>query len=97
MFTANYTVMRLMGKVCVNRNTYTKSNFELEEILGMYKTSRENAGVGKLLCFETDNIQGDGALWERHFNELTENVVPYLENDKNLPVASIASKHITYI
>ena len=91
VFTANYTVMSLMGKVCVNRNTYTKSNFELEDILGLYKASRENAGVGKLLRFETDNIQVDGALWERHFNELTNNVTPYVERNKNLPRASMDS------
>ena len=52
----------MMDNVCINRCTYTKIKFELEDIVRLYKASREHAGVEKLIQFETYNIRGDGAL-----------------------------------
>ena len=97
IFTANYTVLGLKGKVCINCTTFTKSNFELEELLRLYTISRINAGAPVLKRFETNNIAGDGSLWDWNFPELNHGVTPYQPPHANLPQARLNTDSYTYV
>ena len=50
-----------------------------------------------MMRFETDNIAGDGALWEHHFPDFCSGVTPYQGPDSKLPHGRISAGTLTYI
>lgn len=79
VFAASYTIAALIGFINVSRLVFTKTMFELQKIMHGYKLARGNANAPCLGRFESDNLNGDGGLWIKHFEEgLMENVSPPL-------------------
>jgi hypothetical protein len=76
-------VKSLSGLITINRTCFTKYNAELKPIVQELKVVRQNLGVEKLKIFTTDNLNGDGGLWQKSFPELKEGVVPYAPPDND--------------
>jgi hypothetical protein len=100
VFSASYTVASLTWFINVSRLVFTKTMFELEKLMMGYKDARENVNAPPLRHFESDNLNGDGGLWMKHFKkDLMEIVTPPLVcvMDGNLPYAKIADDSYAYI
>ena len=99
IFGASYTVASLLGSVVRNNPTFTKSNAELDPIVRDYRASRDKSGVGPLKIFTSDNIDGDGGVWEKHFSDqINQGVSPLVSlTDSSLPLATIPQDQVTYI
>ena len=97
VFTASLTGSALGGMINFNRLTFTKSHSEIELLFEQYKNVRLNAGEMKLKRFETDNVQGDRSIMERHFPELKEGVVPCEKGPDGCPKAIIDADKYTFI
>ena len=96
-FAAAYSVLALIGFVNLFRLTYTKGNQELEGLLESYKEARTLVGAPELKCFSSDNLNGDGNLWRRRFQELSKDTQPYHFSSKNLPRISIDPSSVDYL
>lgn len=98
-FGASYTAASKIGFNVINRLTFTKSNSEIDPIIAKYKESRDNAGAGPLKSFQSDNLNGDGGAWMKHFaDELGDGVTPFIKLvDPNLPLADIKDDEYTFI
>jgi len=96
LFNASYSIMSLSGQVSSLRLTFGKSNDEIEPVLNDLKKARINVGVSLLKRFETDNLKGDGGLWNRIFPELKEGIStpPSSVDDRK---ASVSETSIDYI
>jgi hypothetical protein len=91
VFGASYTTASLLGSVVLSRLVFTKSKREI------YRETRDNAGQGPLKIFHSDNLNGDGSVWRKHFPELTDGVVPLVSLvDPSLPLADIEPNDYTF-
>lgn len=98
VFGASYTVASLLGNIVMSRLVFTKSSREINGLIGDYKKVRENSGAGALKIFHTDNVNGDGGVWMKHFPELQEGVTPLVRLiDPSLPLASLPSDAYTFM
>jgi hypothetical protein len=93
------SVSRIRNACCVKVVSYSLV-VQFEKLMMGYKDARKNVNAPPLCRFESDNLNGDGGLWMKHFKEdLMENVVPPLVCviDGNLPYAKIADDSYVYI
>ena len=95
---ASYTVTSLRGHINISRLTMTKGSKELNGVIYNLKQARSIANAPPLKYFCSDNLNGDGSLWMRHFREdLMSNVSPYVPPSNNLPRLGINDEKFDYL
>lgn len=98
VFDASYSVTSLRGHINLSRLTMTKSSKELQDVIYDLKLARGVANAPPLKYFCSDNLNGDGGLWMRHFREdLMSNVRPYVAPSNNFPRLGINEAKIDYL
>ena len=90
VFGASYTIASLLGSVVCNIPTFTKSNTEINPIVQRYRWIRDQRGIGPLKVFTSDNLNGDGVVWRKHFDDQLQQgvVAPKSKDDPLLPFAT---------